>query len=64
MSQENILEVDNIDVFHGSFQALWDISLQVKKGEMPLWNYRLMHPEARLRDEDINTICDAASQGP
>ena len=34
MSQENILEVDNIDVFHGSFQALWDISLQVKKGEM------------------------------
>jgi branched-chain amino acid transport system ATP-binding protein len=34
MSQENILEVNSIDVFHGSFQALWNIRVQVRKGEM------------------------------
>jgi branched-chain amino acid transport system ATP-binding protein len=34
MSQEKILEVNNIDVFHGSFQALWGINLEVRKGEM------------------------------
>jgi branched-chain amino acid transport system ATP-binding protein len=34
ISQDNILQVKNIDVFHSSFQALWDISLEVKKGEM------------------------------
>ena len=37
---------------------------EVRKGEMPLWNYRLMHPEARLSDEEVQTICDAASQVP
>ena len=37
---------------------------EVRKGEMPLWKYQLMHPEARLSDEDVNTICDAASQVP
>ncbi len=34
MAQEAILKVNNIDVFHGSFQALWDIALEVRKGEM------------------------------
>jgi branched-chain amino acid transport system ATP-binding protein len=34
MSQEVLLNISHIDVFHGSFQALWDISLEVKKGEM------------------------------
>jgi branched-chain amino acid transport system ATP-binding protein len=34
MSEETILKINNIDVFHGSFQALWDVSLEVKKGEM------------------------------
>jgi len=34
MSLEQILSVDHIDVFHGTFQALWDVSLQVRKGEM------------------------------
>jgi len=29
-----LLKVSNIDVFHGSFQALWDVSLEVKPGEM------------------------------
>lgn len=34
MTEDIILKIDNIDVFHGSFQALWDISLEVKKGEI------------------------------
>jgi branched-chain amino acid transport system ATP-binding protein len=34
MSQEVLLNISHIDVFHGSFQALWDISLEVRKGEM------------------------------
>ena len=33
-SQDALLKVSNIDVFHGSFQALWDVSLEVKPGEM------------------------------
>lgn len=34
MIEDIILKIDNIDVFHGSFQALWDVSLEVKKGEI------------------------------
>lgn len=34
MSDNLILQINNIDVFHGSFQALWDISIDVRKGEM------------------------------
>jgi hypothetical protein len=34
---------------------------EVRKGEMPLWQYRLMHPEARLTSADIDKICSAAS---
>jgi len=33
-AQDALLKVSNIDVFHGSFQALWDVSLEVKPGEM------------------------------
>jgi branched-chain amino acid transport system ATP-binding protein len=29
-----MLEVRDIDVYHGTFQALWDVSLDVRKGEM------------------------------
>jgi len=31
---EVLLKVDNIDVSYGSFQALWDISLEVRNGEI------------------------------
>jgi branched-chain amino acid transport system ATP-binding protein len=31
---DTILTIDRIDVFHGTFQALWDVSLEVKHGEM------------------------------
>ncbi len=34
MSQQPILLVNHIDVFHGTFQALWDVSLRVMEGEM------------------------------
>lgn len=34
MAQEVLLKVSNIDVFHGTFQALWDVSLEVRRGEM------------------------------
>lgn len=29
-----MLEVNNIDVFHGDLQALWDVSLEVSDGEL------------------------------
>jgi len=34
MPEETLLEVNHIDSFHGSFQALWDVSLSVKPGEI------------------------------
>lgn len=34
MPQEALLKVSNIDVFHGSLQVLWDVSLEVKPGEI------------------------------
>jgi branched-chain amino acid transport system ATP-binding protein len=34
MSQEVLLRVNKIDVFYGSLQVLWDVSLEVKSGEI------------------------------
>jgi branched-chain amino acid transport system ATP-binding protein len=34
MSEETLLSVNNIDTFHGSLQVLWDISLEIKSGEI------------------------------
>jgi branched-chain amino acid transport system ATP-binding protein len=34
MIQQTLLKISNIDVFHGSFQALWDVSVEIKNGEM------------------------------
>ena len=34
MSHEPLLKISHIDVFQGTFQALWDISLEVRRGEM------------------------------
>ena len=34
MSPELLLKISNIDVFHGTFQALWDVSVDVRQGEM------------------------------
>ena len=32
--QGPLLKVSDVDVFHGTFQALWDVSLEVKSGEI------------------------------
>jgi branched-chain amino acid transport system ATP-binding protein len=34
MTDDIMLEIDRIDVFHGTFQALWDVCLEVRRGEM------------------------------
>jgi branched-chain amino acid transport system ATP-binding protein len=34
MPEEILLSVNHIDAFHGSFQALWDVSLSVNHGEI------------------------------
>lgn len=34
MSEATLLKVSHIDAFHGSFQALWDVSLSVQAGEI------------------------------
>ena len=34
VSQGALLRISNVDVFHGTFQALWDVSLEVKAGEI------------------------------
>ena len=34
MSEATLLKVSHIDAFHGSFQALWDVSLSIKPAEI------------------------------
>ena len=34
MPEETLLKVSHIDAFHGSFQALWDVSLSIKPTEI------------------------------
>lgn len=34
MSEEVLLSINKIDVFYGNLQVLWDISLEVKRGEI------------------------------
>jgi len=34
MPEEILLNVNHVDAFHGTFQALWDVSLSVKPGEI------------------------------
>ncbi len=45
----------------GSQKKLEAVCREVKNGEMPLWQYRLMHPEARLSQEDIKILCGPAT---
>jgi len=52
MSEEALLKVSNIDVFHGSFQALWDVSLAVKPGEI----IALIGANASGKSTLLNTI--------
>ena len=34
MSEQVMLRINNIDVFYGSLQVLWDVSLEVREGEI------------------------------
>jgi branched-chain amino acid transport system ATP-binding protein len=34
VATESVLKIDQIDVFYSDFHALWDISLEIKKGEI------------------------------
>jgi len=34
MPEETLLKVNNIDTFYGSLQVLWDISIEIKAGEI------------------------------
>ena len=34
MAEETLLRINHIDALHGSFQALWDVSLSVRPGEI------------------------------
>ncbi len=34
MTEDMLLKISHVDAFHGSFQALWDVSLTVKPGEI------------------------------
>jgi hypothetical protein len=33
---------------------------QVTKGEMPMWSYTVMHPQAKLQPGDVEAICSLA----
>jgi hypothetical protein len=37
---------------------------QSRQKEMPLWNYLLLHPQARLTEKDMDILCQAATQNP
>lgn len=45
-----------------SAHRLEEMCEQVEKGEMPLANYLVMHPTAKLSDADKKTLCDWANR--
>jgi branched-chain amino acid transport system ATP-binding protein len=34
VAYDTLLNISSIDVFHGTFQILWDVSIEVRRGEM------------------------------
>jgi hypothetical protein len=44
------------EMAHRKLQAACRLA---KKGDMPLGQYRLRHPQARLSEQDINALCSA-----
>jgi branched-chain amino acid transport system ATP-binding protein len=51
-SEKTLLKINKIDVFYGTFQALWDVSLVVKPGEI----VALIGSNASGKSTLINTI--------
>ena len=47
-----MLQIDNIDVYYGDVQALWDISLEVKEGEI----VSLVGPNGAGKTTILNTV--------
>jgi branched-chain amino acid transport system ATP-binding protein len=47
-----MLQIDNIDVFYGDVQALWDVSFEVKEGEI----VSLVGPNGAGKTTTLNTI--------
>jgi branched-chain amino acid transport system ATP-binding protein len=47
-----MLQVDNIDVYYGDVQALWDVSIEVKEGEI----VSLVGPNGAGKTTTLNTI--------
>lgn len=45
-----------------SSRKLEEICDQVEAGEMPIWNYVLLHPSAHLTDADKKMLCDWAKR--
>jgi hypothetical protein len=43
-------------------RKLEEICDQVKSGEMPVWDYLIMHPTAKLNDADKQILCDWAGR--
>jgi hypothetical protein len=40
-----------------SQEVLGDMCQEVKAGDMPLWQYRILHPEVKLSAEDVAAVC-------
>ncbi len=53
MSQQTLLKVSNIDVFYDGLQALWDLTLEVKTGEI----LALIGANASGKSTLLDTIC-------
>jgi hypothetical protein len=45
-------------------EKLRNACTEATAGEMPLWQYRLIHPLAKLSEDDVKSICAAATQIP
>ncbi len=41
---------------------LQDVCDEVQSGDMPLWQYRLIHPEAKLSAQDVKALCSASGR--
>jgi len=53
VTEDIILKIDNIDVYHGSFQALWGVCLEVKRGEI----VALIGANTAGKSTLLDTIC-------
>jgi hypothetical protein len=43
-------------------RRLQDVCDEVQAGDMPLWQYRMMHPEAKLSAQDVKVLCSATAR--